>query len=91
MKGIKLEQEGSTEEDPSPALFSEEKEDLDKGYEDNLVESDQCQSYDIVFKGIQGNQENMTQLSYNILAERKKMTNIPKLMRVKRCGKVGKE
>nr|AXP24425.1 hypothetical protein [Tiquilia plicata] len=30
MKGIKQEQEGSTEEDPSPSLFSEEKEDPDK-------------------------------------------------------------
>ncbi|KAL8157971.1 hypothetical protein AgCh_002610 [Apium graveolens] len=29
-KGTKQEQEGSTEEDPSPSLFSEEKEDLDK-------------------------------------------------------------
>nr|YP_009568907.1 hypothetical protein RF1 [Marcgravia coriacea]QBC67932.1 hypothetical protein RF1 [Marcgravia coriacea] len=29
-KGIKQEQEGSTEEDPSPSLFSEEKEDPDK-------------------------------------------------------------
>nr|YP_010504561.1 hypothetical chloroplast RF1 [Chrysosplenium giraldianum]UXE33278.1 hypothetical chloroplast RF1 [Chrysosplenium giraldianum] len=30
MKGTKEEQEGSTEEDPSPSLFSEEKEDPDK-------------------------------------------------------------
>nr|QEJ86786.1 Ycf1 [Nasa triphylla] len=30
MKGTKQEQEESTEEDPSPSLFSEEKEDLDK-------------------------------------------------------------
>nr|QPC56077.1 hypothetical protein RF1 [Aruncus dioicus var. kamtschaticus] len=30
MKGTKQEQEGSTEEDPSPSLFSEEKEDPDK-------------------------------------------------------------
>nr|USG98178.1 hypothetical protein RF1 [Urera baccifera] len=29
-KGTKQEQEGSTEEDPSPSLFAEEKEDLDK-------------------------------------------------------------
>nr|YP_010636552.1 hypothetical chloroplast RF19 [Saxifraga angustata]WBQ49024.1 hypothetical chloroplast RF19 [Saxifraga angustata] len=37
-KGTKEEQEGSTEEDPSPSLFSEEKEDPDKIDEDETEE-----------------------------------------------------
>lgn len=36
-KGTKQEQEGSTEEDPSPSLFSEEKEDQDKEMEEIRV------------------------------------------------------
>ncbi|KAK2979682.1 hypothetical protein RJ640_027262 [Escallonia rubra] len=63
------------------------------GYADSLVGSDQRQSYDIVCKGVQGNQESYdrTHDSIDIPAERKKMTNVSKLIRVKRCVKVGKE